>query len=215
MENIYCVLASTSPRRKEILLDMGVRFDVIKPDVEEFGADRYSTERLPIINARLKSQSIAEQFPDKLVLGADTVVMLGDRLIEKPSSENDAIEILLSLSGKTHLVVTGVCLTRLDDNLSCVFAEKTKVLFKPFDEQLAKRYICEVHVMDKAGAYAAQECGSMIIEHISGSFTNVMGLPSEKLSETFTAILLENCDTSEGDYDLMPDFSIADSSTFK
>lgn len=188
MKKYYCVLASTSPRRKEILLDMGVEFDVVKPDVEEIGAGIYSTERLPIINARIKSESIAERFPDKLVLGADTVVMLGDRLIEKPENAEEAIEILLSLAGTIHVVVTGVCLTRLTDNLSCVFAEKTEVLFKPFDEKTARRYIREVHVMDKAGAYAAQERGSMIIEKVSGSFTNVMGLPSEKLSETLSMI---------------------------
>ena len=124
MKKHYCVLASTSPRRREILTEVGVEFDVVKPEAEELGAGKYSTERLPIINARIKSESIAERFPDKLVLGADTVVMLGDRLIEKPVSEDDAIEILLSLSGKPHVVVTGVCLTRLADNLSCVFAEK-------------------------------------------------------------------------------------------
>jgi septum formation protein len=167
---------------------MEVEFTTTNPLAEELGADRYSTERLPIINARIKSESVAAAHPDELVLGADTVVILGDRLIEKPSTENDALEILLTLSGKPHVVVTAVCLTRRSDNLSCVFTEKTEVLFKSFDERVARRYIKEVHVMDKAGAYAAQERGSMIIERITGSFTNVMGLPSEKLSEAFAAI---------------------------
>ncbi|MCK5845680.1 MAG: Maf family protein, partial [Victivallales bacterium] len=148
----------------------------------------YSSERLPIMNARIKSESVADDFADETVLGADTVVILGDKVIEKPSSEDEALEILLSLSGKTHIVVTAVCLTRCVNRLSCVFIEKTDVLFKPFNADVARCYIKEVYVMDKAGAYAAQENGSMIIERITGSFTNVMGLPAEKLMASLDAI---------------------------
>ncbi|NOY76081.1 MAG: septum formation protein Maf [Kiritimatiellaeota bacterium] len=184
----YCVLASTSPRRVEILRGLGVDFIVRVPEADELDASKYSTERLPIINARIKSESIADEFPESIVLGADTVVLLGDRLLGKPSTEEEALEILMSLSGKTHVVVTGVCLTRRADDVSCVFAEKSNVLFKRFDVEMAKRYMEEVHVLDKAGAYAAQERGSLIIEKVDGSFTNVMGLPAEKLSEAFSAI---------------------------
>ena len=177
-----------SPRRCDILRKMGVAFEVIKPDAEELSSDSFSTERLPIVNARLKSESVARRFPEMLVLGADTVVMLEERILEKPSSEKEALEMLLALSGKTHVVVTGVCLTRHADHLSCLFAEKTDVKFKPFDAKTAIRYISEVEVMDKAGAYAAQECGSMIIDRVDGSFSNVMGLPSEKLADTLAVI---------------------------
>ncbi len=175
------ILASNSPRRKEILTSLNIEFKVISPGVDECSADSCYPEHLSIINAKLKSKTVAENHPSKLVLGADTVVELDGDILEKPIDEKDALNMLMRLSGKQHQVVTAVCLTRRSDYLSIIFAEKSIVEFNVFSREIAEDYMQKVHVLDKAGAYAVQEHGSIIIKKIIGSESNVIGLPIEKL----------------------------------
>ena len=177
------ILASNSPRRKDILTSLGIEFEVISSGEEEYSSDRCFFEHLPIINAKLKSQSVAARFPCRLVLGADTVVELDGEILEKPKDESEALNMLMMLSGKRHQVVTGVCLTNISENILTVFSEKSIVEFNLFNRKTAEEYMDRVYVLDKAGAYAVQEHGDIIIKEIFGSESNVIGLPIEKLLE--------------------------------
>jgi len=177
------ILASNSPRRKDILTSLSIPFKVVPSDEEECSADSCFPEHLPIINAQLKCRSVASQFPDHLVLGADTVVELDGSIIEKPKDKEYALNMLMMLSGRKHQVITAVCLVKISENISTVFSEKSIVEFNDFDKKTAEAYMNKVNVLDKAGAYAVQEYGEVIIKKITGSVSNVIGLPIEKLLE--------------------------------
>lgn len=181
------LLASKSSRRKIILAEMGMTFEVIDPGVEEHCEGIYYQD-IPILNARLKADAIAEKYPDSLVLAADTVVEFDRRHFNKPDDEEQAFEMLTTLSGQEHQVVTGVCLQRRSKKILITFADISRVQFKKYDIDTVKQYMEIVNVMDKAGAYAVQEHCSLIVEKIVGSTTNVMGLPSEKLKEALQMI---------------------------
>jgi septum formation protein len=178
------ILASNSPRRKEILTSLSIPFTVVPSEEDECAPDSCFPPHLPIINAELKCRSVAEKFPDHLVLGADTVVEFDGRILEKPHDEEDALRMLMMLSGRTHQVVTGVCLMKISENIVSVFADKSIVEFNKFDQRTAEDYMQKVYLLDKAGAYAVQEYGEIIIKKITGSVSNVIGLPIEKLLES-------------------------------
>lgn len=182
------LLASQSPRRKTILESMRLKFRVVVPDVEEHSEGLYYQD-IPILNARLKADAVAAFNPDSLVLAADTVVEFDGRHFNKPADEEDAIEMLLTLSGEEHRVVTGVCLQKRSENILTLFADISRVKFKQYGRDIIVEYMRKVNVMDKAGAYAVQEHGSLIVDKIVGSTTNVMGLPSEKLQEALKVLL--------------------------
>ena len=166
---------------------MHINFSVVSPGVEEYDSARFFPEHLPLMNAKLKAEAVAADYPGHLILGADTVVELDGAIIEKPADSISALEMLMMLSGREHQVVTAVCLTCLKKGLSVIFTEKSRVLFKKFDRQTAEEYMSRVYVLDKAGAYAVQEHGDMVIRQITGSESNVIGLPSEKLEEALNA----------------------------
>ena len=125
---------------------------------------------------------MAKRLPDALVLAADTLVYLETSLFGKPASLEEAYQMLERLQGRTHQVVTGICLLHLRLHRQAVFAETTAVTFHPLDELKIRRYLNRVNPLDKAGAYAIQEEGDLIVERIAGSYTNVVGLPMERLS---------------------------------
>ncbi len=181
--NHMILLASKSPRRKTILESMQLDFKVIPPAVDEH-VDGVFYKDIPILNARLKADAIADKYPESLILAADTVVEFNGRHLNKPDDEDQAIEMLLTLSGQEHRVVTGVCLQKRSKNIFTLFADISKVKFKNYNRNTVIEYMKKVYVMDKAGAYAVQEHGSLIVDNIVGSVSNVMGLPSEKLHET-------------------------------
>lgn len=185
--SLELILASTSPRRKSILESMGYKFSIINPDVEEH-CEGIFFEDIPIINARLKADAVAEKFPDSLVLAADTVVEFEKNHFNKPADEIQAVEMLMKLSGKEHQVVTGVCILQRSRKIFSLFADTSRVRFKKYNLDTIRAYMNSVNVMDKAGAYAVQEYGSLIVDEIFGSMTNVMGLPSEKLAENLQMI---------------------------
>jgi septum formation protein len=135
------------------------------------------------INAYRKARAVAKQHPDALVLGADTLVCLGTRLFGKPGSMEEAESMIVELQGKTHRVVSGVCLLHLRGHRQRIFAEATDVTFRPLTTERIRSYLESIRPFDKAGAYAIQENGEWIVESISGSYSNVVGLPMEKLRE--------------------------------
>jgi septum formation protein len=177
------ILASASPRRRELLEALGLPFEVMAVDIPELDADsapHLSPAGLARENARHKAAAAAERSPGRWVLGADTVVALDGRLFGKPASLEQAREFLRALSGRTHEVITGCAL--LDpERREDVFHELTRVTFRALTDETIGRYLAEVHVLDKAGAYALQEHGEWILEHVEGSRANVIGLPVEAL----------------------------------
>ena len=176
------ILASGSPRRASLLQKAGfVALHIMIPHVKE-GDD-------PLENSLQKASEIAGVYPEAIVIGADTVIRLDDRVIGKPKDLQDAKRILNSLSGRTHEVATGVCVRCIANDVMVRFEETTRVTFRILTDDAIDRYIEAVDVMDKAGAYAIQEYGEDLIETIDGSFTNVIGLPVERLSETLHYVL--------------------------
>lgn len=179
------ILASASPRRSELLSSMGVSFEIIPSNADELHDEQLTAAELCELNAVRKAAEVAARFPDGIILGADTLVTLPPRIYGKPRDLAMARDFLRELSGRTHQVITGVCLMRSSNARKSVFHDITHVTFKRLDEETIDRYVAQVRVLDKAGAYAIQECGDLLVEKISGSFTNVVGLPTERLAEKF------------------------------
>jgi septum formation protein len=181
------VLASASPRRAELLRELGVEFVVVTGRVVEVQPEHLSPHETAQINAHRKCRAVAKKHPDALVLGADTVVCLGETLFGKPRSMTEAREMLARLQGRTHQVVTGVSLIHLRVHRERLFAVSTTVTFRKLHADQIRRYLTRVNPLDKAGAYAIQEEGDEIVKSIHGSFTNVVGLPLERLREELSA----------------------------
>ena len=174
------ILASASPRRSALLKEAGPMFATMRimtADVEE-GDD-------PLENAMRKAEAVAKLNPQALVIGADTVIRFEGETIGKPAGLEDAKRILAMLSGRTHDVATGVCVRCVEADILVRFEEATHVTFRTLTPEIIDKYVRDVNVLDKAGAYAIQEHGGDIIESIDGSLTNVIGLPVERLKETF------------------------------
>ena len=174
------ILASASPRRSALLKEAGPAFAgmrILTSHVEE-GSD-------PLENARLKADAVAQMNPRALVIGADTVIRFEGKTIGKPADLEDAKRILAMLSGRTHDVATGVCVRCVEADILVRFEDITHVTFRTLTPAIIDKYVRDVNVLDKAGAYAIQEHGEDIIESIDGSLTNVVGLPVERLKETF------------------------------
>ena len=178
------ILASASPRRSALLKEAGPAFAsmrIMTADVKE-GDD-------PLENARRKAEAVAELNPRALVIGADTVIRFEGETIGKPADIKDAKRILARLSGRTHDVATGVCVRCVEADILVRFEEATHVRFRTLMPETIDKYVQDVNVLDKAGAYAIQEHGEDIIESIDGSLTNVIGLPVERLKETVEYLL--------------------------
>lgn len=177
------ILASASPRRVELLRQVVFRFKVLPSDAPEAEHEHFTPREIALLNAYHKARTVAKRFPDSLVIGADTVVARGTTLYGKPRNKRDACRMLGELEGCSHDVLTGVCLLHLRSHRQAVFAEQTSVRFLSLTEDKIRGYVSRVHTLDKAGAYAIQEEGESIVESIEGSYTNVVGLPVERLHE--------------------------------
>ena len=176
------ILASCSPRRKELLKRCGVEFSVFVPQVDEVQPGcGISVKELPLHNAGLKAMAATEVFPQELVLGADTVVVCDDIMFGKPQSEADSFRMLTELSGKTHQVITGVALISKARQIREMWSEVTQVRFKNLSPADIENYISCVYTLDKAGAYAIQEHPDLIIDGYDGELENVIGLPLKHL----------------------------------
>jgi len=181
------VLASASPRRAELLRQMRVEFKVVQSEVAEIHHEQLTAFEVSQINAYRKARSVAKKLPDMLVLGADTLVYLDTRFFGKPATLEEAYQMLEELQGRTHHVVTAICLLRLREHRQRISAERTAVTFRALDATKIRRYLNRVNPLDKAGGYGIQEDGDSIIEKISGSYTNVVGLPVERLTAELQA----------------------------
>ena len=181
------ILASASPRRAELLRNLKLEFKVVPGDAAEIFDGQLSPHELCQLNAHRKARAVAKKNPDALVLGADTLVFLGRDIFGKPRDLDEAKQMLAKLQGRTHQVVTGVCLMHLRAHREKIFAAGTDVTFHPLDAEQIQEYLSQVNPLDKAGAYAIQEHGEKIIAEISGSYSNVVGLPVEKLGEELAA----------------------------
>jgi len=175
------ILASSSPRRSELLREMGVPFTVVKAEVPEVAPEHLSPVETAEINAYRKARATAKKHPDLLVLGADTVVSLGRELFAKPVDMADAERMIAKLQGRTHLVITGVCLLQLRPYRQRLFAVSTSVTFRKLHLGQIRRYLAKIHPFDKAGSYAIQNDGDLILAGFKGSYSNVVGLPVERL----------------------------------
>ena len=175
------VLASASPRRSELLSHLPVEFTVFASDTPEVHNEQLTVREICQINAYRKARAVAKQFPDHLVLGADTLVSMGNRLYGKPANKKEAEKMLSELQGKTHEVVTGVCLMHLRQHRVKIFSETTWVTFKNLKPADIRNYVMKVPTRDKAGAYGIQEFGDLLVAGVDGSYDNVVGLPTESL----------------------------------
>jgi septum formation protein len=177
------ILASASPRRAELLRQLQPEFQIVPSDATEIFDGQLSPLELCQLNAHRKARAVARKIPDALVLGADTLVFLGGEIMGKPRHMADARRMLARLQGRTHQVVTGVSLIHLRGHRERLFAVSTGVTFCPLTDGQIANYLSKMNPLDKAGAYAIQEHGDMIVSEISGSFSNVVGLPVEQLLE--------------------------------
>jgi len=202
-DKLQIILASASPRREQLLREMGLRFTVVRPaDVEELlgGA---APDVVAMQNAQRKARAVAGRHPESVVIGADTIVVLNGKLFGKPRDLEDAKQMLRQLAGQRHEVITGVCVLHRALDMELTFAEMTWVWMRPFAQSQIAEYLGKISPLDNArarnnyaekwqrthgflswaGAYAIQH--GDIVERIEGSYNNVMGLPTERLQATF------------------------------
>lgn len=175
-------LASNSPRRRELLSGLGIDYEVkLLPDIEETYPETLQGEEIPLYIAREKASAYLPLMEaDELIITADTIVYVDNEVLGKPKDENDARRMLHLLSGRSHQVITGVCITTCD--FQRAFAATTEVTFDTLSEEEINHYIRTFHPMDKAGSYGIQEwIGYIGVSGLKGSYFNVMGLPVQRL----------------------------------
>jgi septum formation protein len=185
------ILASASPRRRELLAQLGVPFEIIVADVTEHEDPATDPRVMVEHNAALKADWVALRNPDAVVLGADTTVFLDGAAINKPRDLDESRIMLRRLSGREHTVYTGVAVRRLSRGLKIDEGVSSQVEFKPFGEDVISNYIRLVNTLDKAGAYSIQEQTHLIIAGYKGSFSNIMGLPMEATKQILTRDVLQ------------------------
>lgn len=173
------ILASASPRRKQLLAETGLSFEVVIADVTEHEDPETDPRVMVTHNAALKADWVAARHRDAYILGADTTVFIDQRVLNKPADLTEARAMLKKLSGRTHTVFTGVALRRASDGLAIDEGVSSEVTFKTFDDAVIDAYFQIVNPLDKAGAYGIQEGRELIIAGWRGSFSNIMGLPME------------------------------------
>jgi septum formation protein len=174
------ILASKSPRRQELLKLMDINFHVVLKEVDESYPEELSPEEIAVYIAEKKAKAFDETVTDEIVLTADTIVCVNNQILGKPENEAHAIEMLQTLSGRMHQVITGVCL--LYQHRYHSFYDVSEVFFAELSDEEIVSYVKEYKPFDKAGSYGIQErIGLIGIERINGSYTNVVGLPTEKL----------------------------------
>jgi septum formation protein len=171
------ILASSSPRRRELLASVGVEFDVFPSNVPEQRQPGEAPEEYVARLSREKASAVAGQHPTRWVIAADTTVLLGDQVLEKPLDAADAERMLSLIAGRTHIVYTGVTLQNFERAYHDTRVAETEVRMLPLAQQDVRWYVRTREPMDKAGAYAVQGIGAMFIDSVHGSYTNVVGLP--------------------------------------
>ena len=192
MRSAEIVLASGSPRRKQLLEQIDLEFLVIPSQVhEDFDLD-LSPEKFVEHYAKEKAKDIAKAHPDKWIIGADTIVVFNAEILGKPKDREDSFRMLKMLSGNTHQVFTGVSIQQSKMQVSDTFHEYTNVTFNTLDDMVISYYIDTYKPFDKAGSYGIQDWFSVCVNHIDGCFYNVMGFPLSMFYSRFSALLNSN-----------------------
>ena len=177
------ILASASPRRKEIFQNTKLNFDIQKSDIEEVILENESPEDMVVRLAYEKAFDVAKRNTDRLVIGADTIVALDNEVLGKPKDQNEAYQMIKRLSNKTHKVITGISLINLKENKIIKDYVVSFVTFKDLSEDSIKDYINTNESLDKAGAYGIQGYGALLVKNIQGDYFNIVGLPISRLSD--------------------------------
>ena len=180
------ILASASPRRRELLSQLGVPFDVVVADVVEHEETTTDPRVMVAHNAALKADWVSARHPNDLVLGADTTVFIDQHALNKPRDPTEAREMLRRLSCRTHTVFTGLAVRRQSDGLKIDEGVASEVTFKTIDETVIDAYLARVHTLDKAGGYGIQDHSDMIVAGYRGSLSNIIGLPLETTKQILT-----------------------------
>lgn len=188
MNFIPFILASGSPRRKQLLNQIGLEFTVIPSDVDEDFTLDLPPEAFTEHWAREKAKSVAKIHPDSLIVGADTIVVLDGNILGKPKDKKDSFNMLQSLSGKTHEVITGLSFISLEQEVDHTFNEKTFVSFNTLSDRDINSYIDIYNPLDKAGSYGIQDWFSVHIHRVEGCYYNVMGLPLSSFYSYFKSV---------------------------
>ncbi|MAB60220.1 MAG: septum formation protein Maf [Verrucomicrobiales bacterium] len=175
------ILASASPRRRKLMSEEGYHFEVLASDAEEISEKYMIPSELTVQNAEIKATLVAKSNKESVVIGADTVVSLDNEIFGKPHDLEEAVKMLARLAGRTHIVTTGVSI--IQNTKKENFHVNTEVTFKPLSEEEISQYVKLINPLDKAGSYAAQDHGELIIEKHEGSFSNVVGLPMDELKK--------------------------------
>jgi septum formation protein len=180
------ILASASPRRRELLAELGVPFDVVVAEVTEHEDPTTDPRTMVAHNAALKADWVAARHPEATVLGADTTVFIEGHALNKPRDGAEARAMLRRLCGRTHTVFTGLALRRGADGLRLEASAATDVTFKVFGDDVIEAYLARVHTLDKAGGYGIQEHSELIVAGYRGSLSNIVGLPLETTKQILT-----------------------------
>lgn len=183
-KKIKLLLASASPRRRELLENIGLEFDIVPSDVDETLWNDAVPQDFVMTLAKRKAEFAAESHKDVWILAADTVVVYDEKILGKPADCADAVRMIELLQGRTHYVVTGVALVKPDGGM-LIDCERTYVKFRSMTHEECEAYVDQGESMDKAGAYAIQGRGSMLVESIEGCYSNVVGLPVNRVAVMF------------------------------
>jgi septum formation protein len=175
--HLKLVLGSGSPRRKELLAILGLPFEVASSDIEEVRGAHETPEQFVMRMAREKGTTVAGRYEDAIVVGADTIVVLGDEVLGKPGDRLEAADMLRKLSGREHAVLTAVAVVDSGSGRVAEGIDRTRVWFRTLGPKEIDEYVTREHVLDKAGAYAIQGLASAFIPRIEGNYGNVVGLP--------------------------------------
>ncbi|OHD11761.1 MAG: septum formation protein Maf [Spirochaetes bacterium GWD1_27_9] len=188
LENL--VLASNSPRRMELLRTCQINFEITNHSFDEDAVTEKNTTKFAKILAYGKAASVANQkeYSNKFVLGVDTIVVYKNKILGKPKDSIEAEKNIRMLSGKTHKVISGIALVNNQKNISLVTHQTSYVTFEKINEEFIKFYLDNIHWKGYAGGYAIQGIFSLVVKKIKGSYTNIVGLPMEKLYEMITEL---------------------------
>ncbi|MCX5750842.1 MAG: Maf family protein [Candidatus Saganbacteria bacterium] len=176
------ILASASPRRKELLRKIVKKFTIMESMVDESAISAKTPEQFAVSTATAKAKDIAGKVKNALVIGGDTIVVLDHKILGKPKSKKEAIKMLTALSGRTHTVITGLAVVDSDTLKEITDSEITKVTMKKLSAKAIVEYVESGAPMDKAGSYGIQEIEAQFIASVDGDYDNVVGLPIERLS---------------------------------
>ena len=188
MKKTDTILASNSPRRKEILNQIGINFKIIPSQVNEHSNLDYSPNKFAEYWSIIKTQKVSKMFQNHIIIGADTIVCINNKILGKPSNKKDSVKMLNKLSGSTHKVITGVSIACYKENIFKTFSETTKVVVKNISKDQINYYVNNFKTLDKAGSYGIQDFFSVWIEKINGCYYNVMGLPISKFYYNYNLI---------------------------